>query len=104
MSKIDIYCTLGPSSINKKFLRYINGKVSLVRLNMSHLDIKKLTETINFIKKNCSVPICIDTEGAQIRSKVRAMLSNTFYCRRLIKINKNVLFSSIRYKCDDLLF
>ena len=40
MSKIDIYCTLGPSSINKKFLRYINGKVSLVRLNMSHLILK----------------------------------------------------------------
>ena len=88
MSKIDIYCTLGPSSINKKFLRYINGKVSLVRLNMSHLDIKKLTETINFIKKNCSVPICIDTEGAQIRSKVRV--------KRRYKKNQKIILNRVK--------
>lgn len=70
MSKIEIFCTLGPSSLNKKFLKSINKKVSLVRLNMSHLSLRKLKSTIKFIKKNCSVPICIDTEGAQIRTKI----------------------------------
>ena len=70
MSKIEIFCTLGPSSLNKNFLKSIDKKVSLVRLNMSHLSLRKLSSTIKFIKKNCSVPICIDTEGAQIRTKV----------------------------------
>ena len=31
---------------------------------------KELPKTINFLKKNSKIPICIDTEGAQIRTKV----------------------------------
>ena len=70
MRKINIFVTLGPSSLNKDFLKYINGKVSLVRLNMSHVGEKDLKRQILFIKKNCKIPICIDTEGAQIRTKL----------------------------------
>ena len=68
--KIQILCTLGPSSLNKKFLNFTNNNVSLLRLNMSHIKLKKLKHLINFIKKNTSTPICIDTEGAQIRTKI----------------------------------
>ena len=71
--KIDILCTLGPSSLNKNFLNIIKNKVSLVRLNMSHLSLIKLEQNIKFIKKNSNIPICIDTEGAQIRTKIRKM-------------------------------
>ena len=71
MNKTEIFCTLGPSSLNKSFLRFINNKIDLVRINMSHIEIKKLPSILKFIKKNTSVPICIDTEGAQIRSKVK---------------------------------
>jgi len=80
MKKIDIVVTLGPNSINKKFLNFINKKVSLVRLNMSHVKLHKLERKISFIKKNCSVPICIDTEGAQIRIKLNKI--------KLIKLEK----------------
>ena len=40
---IEIICTLGPSSLNKKFLLHAkqNG-INLLRLNMSHLSIKNL--------------------------------------------------------------
>ena len=69
MKNINIFVTLGPSSLNKKFLNFVEGKAALVRLNMSHVNLKKLGEKISFIKKNCTVPICIDTEGAQIRIK-----------------------------------
>jgi pyruvate kinase len=70
-NKIKIICTLGPSSLNKKFLSLAkkNG-VDLLRLNMSHLSINDLNVSIKFIKKYTSIPICIDTEGAQIRTKV----------------------------------
>ena len=38
---------------------------------MSHLNISDLEKNIKFIKKKTSCPICIDTEGAQIRSKFK---------------------------------
>ena len=68
---IKILCTLGPSTLNKKFLNFAKGKVSLLRLNISHIKINKLENTIRFLKKNTTIPLCIDTEGAQIRTKVK---------------------------------
>ena len=69
---IKILVTLGPSSLNKEFLKFCINKISLLRLNMSHISIGKLQLLINFIRKyNKVTPICIDTEGAQIRSKVK---------------------------------
>ena len=38
---------------------------------MSHVKIEQLEKYIKLIKKYSKVPICIDTEGAQIRSKVK---------------------------------
>ena len=69
--KIKLFCTLGPSSINKKFLNFSNNKVDLLRINMSHLEINQLEKLIKFIKKYTKTSICIDTEGAQIRTKVK---------------------------------
>ena len=46
------------------------NKVDLVRLNMSHLSIETLKKNIRFIKKCSKLKICIDTEGAQIRTKI----------------------------------
>ncbi len=77
-NKIEIFCTLGPSSFNKKFLNFVNGKVSLLRLNMSHIEIKDLSKNIDFIRKFSKVPICIDTEGAQIRTKIKKMENYKF--------------------------
>lgn len=71
MKKIEIFCTLGPSSLTSKFLKFANRNVSLLRLNMSHLTIQSMKKNINFINKHSSIPICIDTEGAQIRSKIK---------------------------------
>jgi pyruvate kinase len=71
MPKIKIICTLGPKSINRSLLKFFNNKINLLRLNLSHLTINKLIQNIKFIKKNSIIPICIDTEGAQIRTKVK---------------------------------
>ena len=84
--KIQILCTLGPASLNKKFLNFTNNKVSLLRLNMSHIKLKKLKHHINFIKKNTSTPICIDTEGAQIRTKINK--KKFFKISQIFKIHK----------------
>ncbi len=72
MKKIKILCTLGPATLNKKFLKFAQfQKVDLVRLNMSHLSIVNLKKNINFIKENSRLNICLDTEGAQIRTKIK---------------------------------
>ncbi len=72
---MNIFCTLGPSSLNKNFLNFLEKKkyiVSLVRINLSHINFEDLKKTIRFIDRHCSIPICIDTEGAQIRAKVNS--------------------------------
>ena len=72
--QIKILCTLGPSTLNKRFLNFAERKISLLRLNMSHIEIKDLSNIIKFIKKNSNIPICIDTEGSQIRTKVKKLI------------------------------
>ena len=67
--KIKIICTLGPSSFDKKELSLLNfQKVDIFRINLSHTRIDELEEKIIFLKKNKIKNICIDTEGAQIRT------------------------------------
>ena len=88
-NSIKILCTLGPNTLNKKFLNFAKGKVSLLRLNISHIKINKLKNIIRFLKKNSNIPLCIDTEGAQIRTKVK----KTIKCKqgqtiKLYKENK----------------
>ncbi len=82
-NKIKIFCTIGPSSLNKDFLSFIEKNknlVSLVRINLSHVGPDNLKKYIMYIKKYTKVPICIDTEGAQIRTKVKT--------KKIIKKNK----------------
>jgi len=88
MKKITVFVTLGPTSLNKNFLKYIGGKVSLVRLNMSHVPLEKLEKNILFIKRNCTVPICIDTEGAQIRTKLKGK-PKSYLRGRILNVNKD---------------
>ncbi len=72
MRKNSIFCTVGPSSLNKKFLKISQKKVDLFRINLSHVSLTELKKNINFLRKHSKVPICIDTEGAQIRTKVKS--------------------------------
>ena len=95
---IKIFCTLGPASLNKKFLEYTNGKISLLRLNLSHLKIKELIKYIKFVKKYSNVPICIDTEGAQIRTKVK---KNIFY-KKNSKIKLNLYGGNFNIYPEDI--
>ena len=83
--KIEIFCTVGPKSMNKEFLKSTNEKISLIRLNLSHLKIAKLTKYIKFLKKYSKVPICIDTEGAQLRTKTIKPIN--------LKIGSHIQFS-----------
>ncbi len=64
-----ILCTLGPATLNKKFLEIAKKiGINVVRLNMSHIKIKDLTKYIKLIRKYTDISICIDSEGSQIRT------------------------------------
>jgi ATP sulfurylase len=65
----DILCTLGPSSLNEKVIKRLTDlNVSLFRINLSHTKIEDLPNVVETIRKYTEVPICFDTEGAQIRT------------------------------------
>jgi pyruvate kinase len=64
-----LICTLGPSSLNEQVISELEAiGVASFRINMSHTDLRDLESVIHFIQECTKVPICIDTEGAQIRT------------------------------------
>ena len=67
--KTKIICTLGPSSFKSTVLKNLKKiGVNIFRINMSHTPIQDLKKLIIYLKKNNIKNICIDTEGAQIRT------------------------------------
>ena len=68
-------------------LKFSNKKIDLLRLNMSHVKLQSLDKLIKKIKKTTKVPICIDTEGAQIRTKV--LISKNLRKGQKFYISKN---------------
>ena len=87
--KIEILSTIGPSTLNRKMLNYFNKKVDIVRINLSHVTPDKLPNYIRYLKKNSTSKICIDTEGAQIRTKIfkRVILKKN----QIYTFNKNTM-------------
>jgi pyruvate kinase len=68
MSK-EIWCTLGPSSLNDRVIgRLEELGVSLFRLNLSHTKLEKVAEILEYIQTRTKVPVCLDSEGAQVRT------------------------------------
>tara|TARA_Y100000992_G_scaffold296055_1_gene257777 strand:- start:228 stop:1229 length:1002 start_codon:yes stop_codon:yes gene_type:complete len=68
--KKKIICTIGPSTYKKNILRKFSKLgVNIFRINLSHTTQKDFPNRLNFLKKNIGTSkICIDTEGAQIRT------------------------------------
>lgn len=68
---ISVLCTLGPSSLNRQVIERLEvRKVDLFRINLSHTPLSKVEETIGIIQAFALTPICLDTEGAQVRTGV----------------------------------
>ena len=66
---IKIICTLGPASFDNQVLTQLDELgVTMFRLNLSHTPLEELEQRIQSITDTTSVPLCIDTEGAQIRT------------------------------------
>jgi len=64
-----IIITLGPSSMSANSLRKLKKKkIDLFRINLSHTSLKDLPKVLSKLKKEKISPVCVDTEGAQIRT------------------------------------
>jgi pyruvate kinase len=66
--KLQVLCTLGPTSLKRDVMeRLAERGVDLFRVNLSHTPLEAVEPTISRIRETCSVPVCLDTEGAQVR-------------------------------------
>ena len=69
MNKPKILTTLGPASLNSKIIKKLSDRdVDYFRINMSHTSIDELKKHIKIIRQFSDTPICIDSEGAQVRT------------------------------------
>ncbi len=68
-----ILCTLGPASLNPRTIRRLDElHVDLFRLNLSHTNVEKIEELVGLIRTYSDIPICLDTQGAQVRTSAFA--------------------------------
>src|SRR5712691_9259392 len=66
--KIKILCTLGPASLRGDVIRALDERgVDVFRINLSHTPPEAVEPTIALVRRYSTVPICLDTQGAQIR-------------------------------------
>jgi len=66
--KIKILCTLGPASLKGEVIERLDELgVDLFRINLSHTPLEAVEDTIDYARRHSSVPVCLDTEGAQVR-------------------------------------
>jgi pyruvate kinase len=64
-----ILCTLGPASLDRRTIQRLEQSgATLFRINLSHTKLVDLPRIIRTIRDATQVPICLDTEGAQIRT------------------------------------
>lgn len=87
-----ILATIGPSSLNRKTLSKLeeNG-VDLFRINLSHTRLEDLKSVMEKILNWSSVPICLDSEGAQIRNQ--EMISDKVFFKKggFVNIHKELV-------------
>jgi pyruvate kinase len=68
MAAKKILCTLGPASMQPEIVAALAARgVDLFRINLSHTPPDAVESAIEFVRAHSETPICLDTEGAQVR-------------------------------------
>ncbi|MDC0335583.1 pyruvate kinase [Pseudodesulfovibrio sp.] len=85
-----ILATLGPSSWHPEIIeKIVEQDVQLLRINLSHEPLENIPDRIRMIQSCTDVPICLDSEGAQIRTCIMQD-GETFYEKgSTVKFNFN---------------
>jgi pyruvate kinase len=105
MNTKQILVTLGPSSLNYEIIKEIEKEdIYLFRINLSHTAIADLEKIINKIRQATDVPICLDSEGAQLRTQKMEGGEVSFQLGDVVKVHfdeiigdsKNISFTPLR--------
>ena len=93
--KKDIWCTLGPSSSNERVIKRLEALgVTIFRINLSHTNNKDLIKIIEKISNITNIPICLDTEGPQIRTGSLKNENMKLVTDSIIKISRNSIIGN----------
>ena len=88
MTDKKILVTLGPESLKRSIIQQMNERnVYLYRINLSHTKIRDLREVIDTIMSSTDTPICLDSEGAQIRNQNMENEAVEFHAGEKVKIH-----------------
>jgi pyruvate kinase len=67
---LKVLATLGPASANEEVVKAMTEEgIYLFRINLSHTPVNKVEGLIKKVRSWTDVPICLDSEGAQIRNQ-----------------------------------
>jgi pyruvate kinase len=93
-----LLCTLGPASLNEPTIkRLADLGATLFRLNLSHTNLEQLTPAIDIIQKSADVPVCIDTEGAQVRTGRMADKVELRYGNKSMIVRDSIIGNAERF-------
>lgn len=85
-----VICTVGPASLKPRLIRRLEKLgISLFRINLSHTPIEELRPAIAFLLENTTVPVCLDSEGAQIRTGTFAAPPTSLKRNSLIQVHRH---------------
>jgi pyruvate kinase len=85
-----VLVTLGPSSLKKEVVeRMAEQGVYLFRINLSHTSIDDVESVVKAIQSWTDVPICLDSEGAQVRNQGMENESVIFEDGDVVKIHRD---------------
>jgi len=84
----NILVTLGPSSLKRDVITEIDREdIYLFRINLSHTPLDVVPSVIDEIREYTQTPICIDSEGAQIRNQRMDQNETFFELNTIVKIH-----------------
>ena len=84
-NNIKLICTLGPASFKETILKKLKyHNVDIYRINLSHTKKEDIKKKILYLKKQKIKNICLDTEGAQIRT---SYVKNIIFLKKGLSIN-----------------
>jgi pyruvate kinase len=85
---IKILATIGPSSLNIDTIKELSlSGIYLFRINLSHTKLHDVPKIIDKIQSWSDTPICLDSEGAQVRNQDMESESVSFKKDSLVKIH-----------------
>jgi len=89
---VRILSTLGPNTLNQATVKQLGKEgVNLFRINLSHTALDDLEEIISNIQAWTEVPICLDSEGAQVRNGLMVAGQALFNAGDLVRIHSCVV-------------